>query len=215
MAREGRKASRSGAREVVRLRTSSMRAPSRRIIPKPPPLAVVVYFEKREFSLMRAAMGYDMLAAWQTVLKGKRTFLDFPQYPYFPCVLWWITVDHRKSILVVAQPGLLRTSLVAVLTSAPEINVIAEADDLSLALSILEQQHPDLILVADNLNDQDWLALRQIKLQFPQTRRVVLVDDVKQKQALESPGAEAVLLKGAPASNLFTALECVSADLRD
>lgn len=124
-------------------------------------------------------------------------------------------MDHRKSILVVAQPGLLRTSLVAVLTSAPEINVIAEADDLSLALSILEQQHPDLILVADNLNDQDWLVLRQIKLQFPQTRRVVLVDDVQQKQALESPGAEAVLLKGAPASNLFTALERVSIDSRD
>ncbi len=124
-------------------------------------------------------------------------------------------MDHCKSILVVAKPGLLRVSLVAVLTSAPEINVIAEADDLRLALSILEQQHPDLILVVDSLNDQDWLALRQIKLQFPQTRRVVLVDNVKQKQALESPCAEAVLLKGAPTSNLFAALERVSADLRD
>lgn len=124
-------------------------------------------------------------------------------------------MDHYKSILVVAKPGLLRTSLVAVLTSAPEINIIAEVDDLRLALSILEQQHPDLILVVDNLNDQDWLALRQIKLQFPRTRRVVFVDDVKQKQALESPGAEAVLLKGAPASNLFAALERVSADLLD
>ncbi len=72
-------------------------------------------------------------------------------------------VSRRRSLLIVAKPGLLRTSLVAVLNSAPEINVIAEADDLRLALSIIAQQRPDLMLVADDLNDQDWLALRQIK----------------------------------------------------
>ncbi len=71
------------------------------------------------------------------------------------------------------------------------------------------------MLVADDLNDQDWLALRQIKQRFPRTQRVVLVDDVKQQRALESPGAETVLLKGAPASKVLAALERVSADLCD
>jgi hypothetical protein len=44
VAGETRKASRSGARKVIRLRDASKSAPSRRIIPKPPPEAAVVYF---------------------------------------------------------------------------------------------------------------------------------------------------------------------------
>ncbi|MDE3091862.1 MAG: hypothetical protein KGJ80_21020 [Chloroflexota bacterium] len=123
-------------------------------------------------------------------------------------------MSHRRSLLIVAKPGILRSSLVAVLTSAPEINVVAQADNLECASSIVEQHRPDLVLVANDVNDQDWLVLRQIKLQFPQTQRVVLVDDVQQKHALELPTAEAVLLKGAPASNLLAALERMSADLR-
>jgi hypothetical protein len=46
VAGETRKASRSGARKVIRLRDASKSAPSRRIIPKPPPLAAVIYFEE-------------------------------------------------------------------------------------------------------------------------------------------------------------------------
>lgn len=43
MAGETREASRSCARQAIRLATERKRAPSRRTIPKPPPLAVVVY----------------------------------------------------------------------------------------------------------------------------------------------------------------------------
>lgn len=86
VAGETGKASRSGARKVIRLGDTSKRAPSRRIIPKPPPLAVVVY-----------SFGGN----YKRVLEGRQ-----PQN----CEFFLRTSTEKEQVLIKRNPGFTQDS---------------------------------------------------------------------------------------------------------
>jgi DNA-binding NarL/FixJ family response regulator len=110
--------------------------------------------------------------------------------------------------LIVARPGPLRNSLQALLTTMPEIEVLAETSDPAALLRMGAGIQPDVVLLDASLpEEQVWPALRQIKEEWSQTRSIVLVEDSQLQQEAQAAGANVALIKGYPAAKLIAAIE--------
>jgi DNA-binding NarL/FixJ family response regulator len=110
--------------------------------------------------------------------------------------------------VVVARPGPLRDSLQTLMTTMPEIEILAETTDPSALLRMGADIQPDIVLLDASLpEEQVWGALRQIKQAWSQTRSIVLVEDSRQQLKAQAAGADLVLLQGYPAARLIEAIK--------
>jgi DNA-binding NarL/FixJ family response regulator len=110
--------------------------------------------------------------------------------------------------LIVAPPGPLRNSLQALLTTMPQIEILAETSDPSALLRMGAEIQPHVVLMDADLPEvQVCAALDQIKTEWSKTRSVVLVKDSEQQQVIETAGADAALIKGCPAAELISTIE--------
>ena len=110
--------------------------------------------------------------------------------------------------IIVARPGPLRNSLQSLMTTMPQIEILAETSDPSALLRMGAGIQPDVVLLDASLpEEQVWAALRQIKEEWCRTRSIVLVEDSQQQQQVQAAGADVALLKGHPAAKLITTIE--------
>jgi DNA-binding NarL/FixJ family response regulator len=110
--------------------------------------------------------------------------------------------------LIVAKPGPLRNSLQALMTTMPQIEILAETGDPSALLRMGAEIQPHIVLLDASLpEDQVCAALRQIKNEWSQTRSIALVEDSQQQQKVRAAGADVALLKGHPAAKLIATIE--------
>ena len=117
-------------------------------------------------------------------------------------------VERSATVLVAARPGRMRDSLKLLLKTIPGIEIVGQADNTSLALRMIAERRPALVLVDTNLPDDGVLTvLRQIKARESQTRCLVLADNGQKQADVAAAGADAVLRKGFPAEELFDTVE--------
>ena len=110
--------------------------------------------------------------------------------------------------LIVAQHGPLRNSLQALLTTMPQIEIVAETNTPSALLRMGQGIQPDIVLLDASLPDQAiWAALKQMQGEWSHTRTIVLVEDSDQQQQAKDAGADVALLKGFPAAKLAGIIE--------
>ena len=110
--------------------------------------------------------------------------------------------------LIVARPGPLRNSLQSLMTTIPQIEILAETSDPSALLRMGAGIQPDVVLLDASLPEEQVLAaLREIKEAWSHTRSIVLVEDSQQQQEIETAGADVALLKGYPAAKLIATIE--------
>ena len=110
--------------------------------------------------------------------------------------------------LIVARPGPLRNGLQALMTTMPQIEVLAETSHPAALLRMGAEIRPHVVLLEASLpEEQVWAAVRQIKSEWSQTRSIVLVEDSQQQKAVQAAGADVALLKGYPAAKLIAAIE--------
>lgn len=110
--------------------------------------------------------------------------------------------------LIVAKPGPLRNSLQALMTTMPQIEILAETSDPSALLRMGAEMQADVVLLDASLpEEQLWAAVRQIKEKWTQTRSIVLVENSQQQERAQAAGADVALLKGYPAARLVAAIE--------
>ncbi|MCK6624658.1 MAG: response regulator [Anaerolineae bacterium] len=111
-------------------------------------------------------------------------------------------------ILIVAKPGRIRNSLQALLQIIPRLKVAGIASHTFLALQMLSQYQPALVLLDVDLPDnQAWVLLQEIQRKQPQTRCLLFVNSIEQQRAARVVGADAALLKGFETMELFTTIE--------
>lgn len=119
-------------------------------------------------------------------------------------------MTHTHSILLIAQPGHLRDSLQVILTALsggrpvvlesgwPE-EPLGSVNGLPvLVLAVLEPGSSENEVNA---------AITHIKIRWPQTRLVVLVDTEQQRQVVASAGADRVWFKGTLAAQMLAEIE--------
>ena len=121
------------------------------------------------------------------------------------------TEDHpnivnKKPILalIVAAPSPLQDGLLALLTTSDQISVVLVAEEASLALRMVKDHHPNIVILDGHL-PQARMVLEQIKNKWTQTRCIVLVDSVEQERAFKE--ADAVLIEGFSPSRLMATIK--------
>ena len=106
--------------------------------------------------------------------------------------------------LIVASPSSLQNGLMALLTTISQISAVMVAEEASLALRMVRDHNPALLLLDVNLPESQTL-LKQLKTDWPKTRCILLVDSVEQKEGVTD--TDAVLIKGFPAAKLVGTVE--------
>jgi DNA-binding NarL/FixJ family response regulator len=116
----------------------------------------------------------------------------------------------RERILIVARPGRLRDALHALMATIPQLEIVGQVEDSTVALEIVAEQYPSLILIDSSLPDKEVKAVvEQIKAERSQSYCIVLANSEHQQQVAIRAGADEVLLKGIPTANLFAVIEKV------
>ena len=112
--------------------------------------------------------------------------------------------EEINSALIVAERPEVRDGLRALLMATPQIGSVNQVANASEALEILHGLCPNLVLLDANLiHGTIQQSLEQIMAECPGCRYIVLIDESHQRQAAESAGAAAVLLKGCPTGKLL------------
>jgi AmiR/NasT family two-component response regulator len=113
-----------------------------------------------------------------------------------------------KMALIVGQPGPLRNSLFSLMTTLPQIDLVAESKDMASLMRLGAQIQPDLVLMQPESPEAHLVeAIHFIKSEWPASRTIVLVDDISQQQEAESAGVDVVLFKGYRAAGLMNVVE--------
>jgi len=121
------------------------------------------------------------------------------------------TEDHpnivnKKPILalIVGAASPLQDGLLALMTTSIQISAVFVAEEASLALRMVKDHRPNLVLLDSHLPGAQ-MVLEQIINHWPHTRCIVLVDNVEQEREVKE--ADAVLLEGFSPSLLLTTIE--------
>jgi len=116
--------------------------------------------------------------------------------------------ERNAPVLIAAKPDRLRDSLQFLLETMPEINIIGPADDSSLALRLISEHHPALVLLDTNLPGEEMTTvLRWIKANGSRSRCLVLSDTFEQQQRAKSAGADVALVKGFSSAEFFRVMK--------
>lgn len=115
-------------------------------------------------------------------------------------------------IVVVDDHGLFRAGLVSLLTTFPEFEIIGEAGDGREALSVIEQTHPDVVLLDVNMPVMGGVEMVEA-IQKDDIPRILMLTISKHDEDLFgaiAAGADGYLLKDAEPDELRRAINLVS-----
>jgi len=106
--------------------------------------------------------------------------------------------------LIVATPSSLQNALMALMTTFSQISAVLVAEEANLALRMVKDHHPALIVIDIDFPVSQTL-LKQMKTQWPRARCILLVNSFEQKEDVTD--ADAVLIKGFPVEELNETIE--------
>jgi len=120
------------------------------------------------------------------------------------------TENSKISVLLVSLPGNLRNSLLSMLNSLPDIEIVGSASGGLSAYELLKVQDVKLVVIDANLPKDEVLALlHHIRMSKTEVRSVVLTMTTKKSAEFTSAGADVVLPRSSTARRFAMALELV------
>jgi two-component system, NarL family, response regulator len=128
-----------------------------------------------------------------------------------------MSLSSHIRVLVIDDHPVVRFGLVAIVSTQPDMSVVAQAGSGEEALELYHQHQPDITLMDLRLPKLSGLeAIRQIREDYPASRFIVLTTyegDEDIYTALQA-GAQGYLLKGMSQTELLKAIRVVSAGLK-
>ncbi len=116
-------------------------------------------------------------------------------------------------VLIADDHPVVRTGLEGMLASQPEFQVVGEATNGKQAVALVEQLHPDVVLMDLRMPELDGVAATsEIRRRRPAVQVLVLTtydSDADILPAIEA-GATGYLLKDAPREDLFRAIQAAA-----
>ncbi|MFB3884226.1 MAG: response regulator [Thermodesulfobacteriota bacterium] len=121
-------------------------------------------------------------------------------------------MEKKFRIVIAEDHTILREGLKSLLSSHPEFEIVAEAEDGREAIRQVEEHKPDLILTDLSMPRMNGMeAIREIKRQCPKTRILVLTVHRAEEYILNTlkAGADGYLLKDSTHTELVMAVRKV------
>lgn len=116
-------------------------------------------------------------------------------------------------ILLIAPPGRYRDSLRVLLSAAGWIPGAGVADNVEMGMAMIANNAPDLVLLDAGLPDGEaWVALENIKNNFPEIRCLVLTHTKQDFITAQLQGADDILPDGFSSQLLFDALQRLASE---
>ncbi|MCC6453618.1 MAG: hypothetical protein IT328_01610 [Caldilineaceae bacterium] len=110
----------------------------------------------------------------------------------------------KVSVVLVSEPSIHKTSLLAVLCSAPALQLVGIAGGCLSALHLVQKLHPDFVLIAADFPEAEVITFMQsARSAAPQTRVIVLRKAPWRRSLLLDAGASAVLSQDSSVSALL------------
>lgn len=119
---------------------------------------------------------------------------------------------NEINLLLVDDQELIRESLSIVLNMDPEINVIGLAENGIKAITICEEQVPNIVLMDINMPEMDGIAATKIiKQRWPQTKVIILTTFQEINHVIDALtiGAEGYLLKAIHPQDLISGIKLI------
>jgi DNA-binding NarL/FixJ family response regulator len=121
-----------------------------------------------------------------------------------------MSMNKQVPAYILARPGRIRDSLVALLRAIPQIGPIQQVNqDLTELKSIPDYDQALVLLDASLINQEVWSYIKQVEEKNLQThcKCIVLADTILQQRLARAAGADEVLLAGFPGEQLFATIE--------
>ncbi len=130
-----------------------------------------------------------------------------PLEPPVPRMAAFPGVRHR--VLIAEDHTILREGLRALLSGAPELEVVADAANGLEAIALVQKHQPDLVLMDLSMPRMTGTeAIREIRHRFPRTRIIALTVNNSEESFLAAvdAGANSYVLKDTPYVDLMSAI---------
>ena len=117
----------------------------------------------------------------------------------------------RIRLLLAEDHTVLRQGLAGLLGQEPDMEVVGEADDGEMAVSLASRVHPDVVLMDMGLPKMDGVeTTREIRRASPGVRVIGLsmYEEQEKAEAMLRAGAAFYLRKSGPAEALVKAIRC-------
>jgi DNA-binding NarL/FixJ family response regulator len=121
-------------------------------------------------------------------------------------------LSEKKRIVIAEDYTILREGLRALLSSAPDIEIVGEAEDGQAAIRLVEKLKPDLALMDLSMPKMTGMdAIKEIKKRSPGTKILVLTVHKAEEYIVAAfrTGADGYALKDASQSELGVAIRSV------
>lgn len=125
-----------------------------------------------------------------------------------------MTIPPRTRVAIVDDHPLVRDGLKLRLSAHASLELVGEADSAASALSLVEQQAPDLVLMDVGMKDTNGIDLTARLLQrHPQLRVLMLsmYDNPEYVNRAMQAGARGYVLKDAPSDEILNAIDAIAA----
>ena len=122
---------------------------------------------------------------------------------------------QRTRILIADDHPVFRQGLVSVFRNESEFTVVGEASDGQEALKLIEQIHPDILLLDLMMPRMTGLeTLNELRLSANPVRTIVLTASIAKEQIVQALqlGARGIVLKDAPTETLLKSIRSVTSD---
>ena len=115
-------------------------------------------------------------------------------------------------LLLLARPGPLADGLLGFLKTIPGVHVVGHLSELPSSNAETAELDPAVVVLAFGTSAQRNLAaLTRLDATLPESKCIVVANDIQQQQAAATHGADAVLLNGCRPAELVAAIRVLAA----
>ena len=116
-------------------------------------------------------------------------------------------MNAKSVVLIVSPPGDLQIGLQALLTTHLDVDVLVVSKAAS-ALKIIERNNPAMVILDQDIPEGRVTTLiHKIKISWPETHCIVLVNDDQARQKVIDAGADLIVIKGLPGAKLVAKIK--------
>ena len=113
-----------------------------------------------------------------------------------------MTLISAISVLVIAEPGFFRDGILAILNTYDSIHHI-DVFSNGQYQEDTEQYSPDIILFDCSSRELPCEAIKRMKVNYPNSRLIVLIDSIENVHSTKKQAADMVLTKGFTGQELY------------